>query len=784
MKLDNLTIRGFLRFTDPVSIDLSSLPAGLVAICGPNGAGKTTVLEGAIAAVYREFASRGDLTPYATGKDSSIEATFSVAERGRYRARVNVDGVRRTTDAVLEHTAPDGTTRLLNDGKATTFDAAVRQHFPSRDLLLASAFAAQNQAGNFIGLKPAQRRELFGELLGLGAMTAMGATAKALAGTLDLGRMRMATRLASLTAETTPEAYALLDAERLTLDRDLAQAKATRGETQTAVADIEARLALMGDAAAAFAAATQQRARLASELQARQAERAQVEQERATLERTTADTLARLETAQAADLADIDTKLAGNATIQGMAGAIRAAVAEVASLDQRIADLRDMLDAATRQHWATVEQLTAAERELAALGTVEQQQRRATSDAALLDTVPCHGEGAYADCAFLANARQAQASLSALVAQLEPKAALADRVATLVHARDNVATVMASYQADITTAAQARAVAAKTADYAPKLEASEARVQELHALRARLIADAGAQRDAATARLADGQRALAERQALLADRIETLTTDLAAADADIAGVSTRHQAHFALQAQLTAARTQWDAVTATIAATEARLDALARQRQALDAKRAQATDLLGRLAQVEQELLDWSLLAKALGKDGLPELEIDAAGPTISAYTNELLEVCHGPRFSLELVTQVAKADGKGSKSEFTIAVTDNQGGGSTRDIGDLSGGEQVVVSEAFRNAIAVYVNQRSPMPVRTCWRDETTGALDPENAQRYVAMLRKVQEMAGFSQTLFITHNPDVASQADAQIRLDAGRATVALPPYALEAA
>lgn len=782
MKLEALTIRGFLRFIDPVTVDLRGLPTGLVAIVGPNGAGKTTVLEGAIAAVYREFASRGDLTPYATGKDSSIEATFSVAERGRYRARVNVDGVRRTTDAVLEHTAPDGTTRLLNDGKATTYDAAVREHFPSRDLLLASAFAAQNQAGNFIGLKPAQRRELFGELLGLGAMTAMGATAKALAGTLDLGRMRMSTRLASLTAETTPEAYALLDAERLTLDRDLAQAKATRGETQTAVADIEARLALMGDAAAAFAAATQQRARLASELQARQAERAQVEQERATLERTTADTLARLETAQATDIADIDTKLAGNATIQGMAGAIRAAVAEVASLDQRIADLRDMLDAATRQHWATVEQLTAAERELAALGTVEQQQRRAKSDAAILDTVPC--EGLYPDCQFLVDALEAKASLSALVAQLEPKAALADRVATLVHARDNVATVMASYQADITTASQARAVAAKTADYAPKLEASEARVQELHAMRARLIADAGAQRDAATARLADGQRALAERQALLTDRIETLTTDLAAADADIAGVSTRHQAHFALQAQLTAARTQWDAVTATIAATEARLDALARQRQALDAKRAQATDLLGRLAQVEQELLDWSLLAKALGKDGLPELEIDAAGPTISAYTNELLEVCHGPRFSLELVTQVAKADGKGMKSEFSIAVTDNQGGGTTRDIGDLSGGEQVVVSEAFRNAIAVYVNQRSPMPVRTCWRDETTGALDPENAQRYVAMLRKVQEMAGFQQVLMITHNPDVASQADAQIRLDAGRATVALPPYALEAA
>src|SRR5690348_17438264 len=57
-------------------------------------------------------------------------------------------------------------------------------------------------------------------------------------------------------------------------------------------------------------------------------------------------------------------------------------------------------------------------------------------------------------------------------------------------------------------------------------------------------------------------------------------------------------------------------------------------------------------------------------------------------------------------------------------------------------------------------------MPVRTCWRDETTGALDPENATRYLAMLRKVQELGGFAHVLFISHNPDAAAQADAQIQ------------------
>jgi exonuclease SbcC len=71
--------------------------------------------------------------------------------------------------------------------------------------------------------------------------------------------------------------------------------------------------------------------------------------------------------------------------------------------------------------------------------------------------------------------------------------------------------------------------------------------------------------------------------------------------------------------------------------------------------------------------LEWRDLAKALGKGGLPDLEIDAAGPTISAPTNALLLACFGPRFSIELVTQVEKADGSGMKDEFTVRVIDNE---------------------------------------------------------------------------------------------------------------
>jgi exonuclease SbcC len=186
----------------------------------------------------------------------------------------------------------------------------------------------------------------------------------------------------------------------------------------------------------------------------------------------------------------------------------------------------------------------------------------------------------------------------------------------------------------------------------------------------------------------------------------------------------------------------------------------------------------GRLAKLDTELLEWQLLQQAFDRDGLPALEVDQAGPEISALTNQILADCFDSRFSVELVTQVSKADGKGMKDDFTLLVTDNHTG-QIRDIADLSGGEEVIVAEAFMNAIALRINASSRTPILTFFRDETTGALTKENTQRYVQMLRKVQALGGIKQIIFISHDPDAYALADAQIRVAGGQVTTFLPPY-----
>lgn len=746
-----------------------------------HNSGKSTLLEAAMAGLYREFASRGALTEYATGKDSYIETAFSVDGRGRYRARVNVDGIRRVTDAVLELTPEDGgIPALVNDGKASTFDQAIRQTFPSRDLMLASAFAAQNQAGNFIHRKPAQRRELFGELLGLAHLTTMGLTAKTIAGHIEQAKGRLVAMRDVIAQQASPEAFAALrEGEREARDRQ-ASTQIVRDETGRTIADLEQRLALMQDAVAAHAAASQRLATLRTEQATRQAERRQCETDLQRAQAAYQAETARLHQETTATLTDIDQRLEGNATLQAKAEAIRGAVAAVARIDRELADIRTAHAAAQAREQQALTALHAAERELAALAPLEQRQARDTRDAGLLGTVPCGGDGVYADCQFLRDATTARERLASYVELLEPKAALADAVGRHKAALDAAAADARALAGRIRTAEGERATWADAAKYAEALAASDARVEELKARRAQVLEQAQRDQQAATDRHDAAQGEILARSDALAMTLQGLQAAIEAADADLAAVTDRHQAAAALQVQLTQARATWDGLTASLADIAATLREGMRRANVLTAQRRQADDLTARIATLDTELLEWQLLAKALGKDGLPDLEIDAAGPTISALTNELLEVCHGTRFSLELVTQVAKADGKGMRGEVTIQVTDNANGGTARDIADLSGGEQVVIGEALRSALALYVNQRSMMPLRTCWRDETAGALDPENAQRYLQMLRRAHEIGGYSHTFFIAHNPALADQADAQVRVADGQIAVALPPFA----
>jgi exonuclease SbcC len=166
----------------------------------------------------------------------------------------------------------------------------------------------------------------------------------------------------------------------------------------------------------------------------------------------------------------------------------------------------------------------------------------------------------------------------------------------------------------------------------------------------------------------------------------------------------------------------------------------------------------------EAELADWTRLAGDLGKDGLQALEIDAAGPELTALTNDLLHTCHGPRWTVRVETQRLASDGKRMLEECDVIVLDTVTGREAHGE-TFSGGERVILGEALSLALSMLACRRAGLEGITLVRDETGAALDPENARVYVAMLRRAAEIVRADKVLFVTHVQEVQELADSRI-------------------
>lgn len=835
MRLESLTLRGFMTaFAGrEVTIPVGQLPDGLIAIVGDNGSGKTTLLEAAPASLFRQFMSRtGDLKTYAQDRDSAIETTWLIGDKW-YQARVTVEGIRGGANAALFDSAIE-TVRPLNDGKVSTYDSAVAKIFPPLHVFKASAFAAQNKSGSFVHASKKDRRDIFASFLNLDRLVAMSQTAKACAAEVDKVRLRLQQDVKLLEIDTADHVIDGLQRQAIGLEDERACHESRRDLRAADIAKAEQRLEQLAEDVAAAAAVqqkvdavdralVQKRTDLASH-QARHdvmvrghaAELQQLQQERAgelaaidaKLQSTEeADDVRALDEHLSSTLKALDEKIGNNRQILDQAEDIRAAVATVAAASGELEQLRDagevlrvrerLLAAARAENESLIASFTQPKTELA----------RAEQDAALLDHVPCGGQGEYAGCQLLVNAQDAKATIASLQARLEGVVDALKMRETIGADIVRVADAIDANRKQVAVVERRLQDAKPMAAYADKLAAAEARIEELKAQRTNAERDYARQLTGVkehydrrrTVLLADRLRAIeawATRESSLRQRhlarvqdsleigdalsnqVKDLSVEHVAAVLDLDRVKGGSAAAAQLQAELAQLRADREAAVTAIATATSDAAAVRRRLEELSEKAQRLTVLRGRLAKLDQELLEWQLLQAALDRDGLPALETDQAGPAISALTNQILADCFESRFSVELVTQVSRADGKGMKDDLTLLVTDNTTG-QQRDIADLSGGEEIIIGEAFMSAISLFINERSQQPVQTFFRDETTGALTKENTQRYVRMLRKVMALGGVRQILFISHDPDAYALADAQIRVADGRVTTVLPPY-----
>jgi exonuclease SbcC len=783
VKLDRLALHGFSpAFPGVVDLPLRDVAPGLIALTGANGQGKTTLLEATPGLLFRRMPSSdgGDPVGYATGRDSSLEAEFTIDGVGAFRARLSLDGPKRKSDAVLEAIQSDGTRTPLNDGKVSTYDALIATRFPSFDLFINSSFAAQGRGDEFTRRKPSQRKDLFAEFLGLQHYTRMAAQAGDAADLCADARLRLQVRVEGLERDTAAGILAELERQADALQQQGGDAETRQRTLRATIAELEDRAATLADQVAAYAAARQRVQTLEVELGARRAELTASQAARAKAQTAAQADVAAVASRRDASLQDLRNRLHNNENIQSQAAAIRAAVAAMATIDRQLLEAREAERAAQGERDRLTTAFQAADAAVHAYTGPKKDLGRATTDAALLGTVPCHGEGPYAGCSFLVNATAAAGRIADLERHVAGLTDAVTRRDALVAAGVTVKDRLLATRATLTRLAADRRTHEPTAEYEAKLVEAEARIAELQTKRTDVTADAASQTEAAEARRHARLLEFDAQDLALQDAITRLDSDAHAARADLEATAADHQAAVQVQAELIAARREWDAVTTTVAIVASGRAELERRRQDLAGKRDRLTDSRERLALVEQHLVEWQDLQRALGKRGLQELEIDAAGPTITARTNELLAHSIGPRYTVELVTQVATADGTAMRDDFTVRVIDNEApGAGWRDIRAFSGGQKTILQEALMCAIALYVNERSLMPIRTLFRDETGSALDPVNAIRYVTMLRRVRELGHLHHIFFISHDPAAAALADAQIQIADGAARLVFPPY-----
>ncbi len=338
----SLTLRGLSTLVAPLTLDLSPIEPGLVALVGKTGGGKTSLMDALAGpiALFREFSTRPEpVQRYCTGRDAVVDLTFS--HQGlTYRSLQNFDseaaGGAGKSEAFLFGPGASET-----KGRTTDFDQLVRGKpakpnepgtlglFPSREVFYAAAFSAQDKGGNFFALTPPLRKALFAELIGLGALQARSERAGAARKILD-GRM------ADLDREVAAALLAWEESQRLV------------AQVGTATAALVPIVAAEREAEAALHAAVDAGSAAVGLLQTLEEARATATKRIAELDaeiaRATTDA-----TATRARIADLDRLIADEEAIRSNAAALVSANARKASAETDFRAARAIVRAAEQE---------------------------------------------------------------------------------------------------------------------------------------------------------------------------------------------------------------------------------------------------------------------------------------------------------------------------------------------------------------------------------------------------------------------------------------------------
>lgn len=796
-----IMLEGFLGFATQgklkITLDLSSLgDAKLVALAGPNGAGKTTLMDNLHP--FRVMPSRWNSPTPGGGsywdqvQQGDARKEFEFEHQGAlYRSLLTFRSTAKTKKAEAYLFRLDGEawvpaktqSGVESDGKTDTYDAVLEGVLGKSEVFFHSVFSAQSRTP-LSDMSAGEVKSLLSGMLGHDALREQSARASKVASLL--GASLTTLQSAARSRDTDRDASAQAKRRLSEAVEGLANAEAdiTRRESALTAA-IDALTQAQVKASGEQALVTQRKVLTAQIAQIRvdgESVVTRMERDGATALRALTERLAMEQSSMSAlraDMARANEQVRRSDQQLSAESAIRQAVADVSNMDREVEDLvarKAALDAPVK----------AALSASAELATIAQQmgqaqangksiadrvaQIRETSD--IMSNVPCGGTEMQSRCPLLGKAREA-------------KAGLAPMESTLHDMRASYRQLVTRHEQASKAADDGRQIQTKADELQRQIDALSKRRQQAAALSAQL---AGLDRERqvkqealerstkAQTSIVEADMAIQSIQGQISRERERQSSDVAVAraqtEARLKQVQTaladlpQAQAVEALQQAETAVTQERQGLSIAKSTRERIAAEVAAQRTVVDQTTAledQSRKASENAQALSDEIANWTLLAKALGNDGLIALSIDDAGPEIAARCNALLEECYGGRFAVSIETQ--KSTASGEVRETLEIWVDDTARGQRKPLGFLSGGEGVWVNESLVRGLALYIATRSGNSYGTLFTDEADGALDPERKRQFMRMKRTVIEQGGFEREYFISHTPDLLEMADARI-------------------
>jgi exonuclease SbcC len=709
---------------DEVFHDFSGLK-GLIALAGPNGAGKTTILDNLHpyrimpyrAGSYspRSFSFYNECYSRRAQKDLHFEANGDT-----YRSLLLIDAEKKKQEAYLFKRI-DGEWKSLCDGKIDTYDRTVNLLFGSPQLFFTSVFRCQD-AAKLSDYTKGEIKDIFVELLGIESLKEIGIRARGNKDLLlqQLNKMKIEKDTLSTEIETAKAAskeVKLKKKELITVSNEVKETENQIDEKQTELQKVKSKLAVQET----------------------------LIKERKSLEN---------------ESKQMREKMSGFRKITSMAGEIRQASRDADKTKNQIHALKKELAEVEK----VVENLNVIFSDLKGVETEIAEKKRSLSEHTLsrkhnfdikkkelelaqkkknlLRHVPC-GNELHEKCPLLNDAVSARNSIVQVIPtlhKLKQESPIERRLASEITALKEKIKSMQNIQKNLNASNKERE------EIKNRIVKCEKEIEEARKL-GRMLPE-----------LEVAEKSVAE-----------LETGLKKIEEKLSSIKTNanlKQKESEVQNALENLKAQRKDLLKKEAGIRESLGFVESQvKRGKDAEK-KIKGVNSSIKAINSDISEWSILEKAFSNDGIIALEIDDAGPTISAIANDLLQSCFGSRFSVKIDTQVAKSDGKGLKETFDIVIYDTERDES-KSLKSMSGGEKIWIEEGVTRAISLYNSMKSGRKFLTLFTDEKDGALDFQKKKEFMMMKRKVLEIGGYDMELFISQSPEVQEIADYTLKV-----------------